>query len=512
MRDLIFLVLLAFGLWLVSVWFDLHDTLHTLMDETEGWEIDEAILALAFAGVAGFIYATRRNYDLRQEANRRRLAENQAQWIAQHDTLTNLPNRQFLNNWSQDILRSNHLVSHHAILVIALTGLNRINELPGKTGQNEALILEMVRRLTEAFSQDIVARLHEDTFAVVMEIEDERQVLRKANQAIASLTRPTTSSEPLAEISTNVGIALRPDHAATLDGALRCADVALLAARRKGRNTLALFSPGMDMEQARRADSEKRLRQAITQRLIIPHYQPVINLTTGQLHGFETLARWSPDPYETITPSVFIDMAEDIGAITDLTEQLLTQACKDALDWPSHLQLSVNISASMLTDRLLALRIIRILGETGFPPQRLELEITEHAYIRHLETAEDLLGDLHAAGISIALDDFGTGYSSLSHLAHLMFDKIKIDQSFVQGAEDDEKQHKILTAMLSLANVLGLETTAEGIETENQLKNLQQAGCLYGQGYLFGPAVAAQDVTQFMALPVNAEVTDQGTP
>ena len=198
-------------------------------------------------------------------------------------------------------------------------------------------------------------------------------------------------------------------------------------------------------------------------------------------------------------PSQFIPIAEDVGLISELTYHLLRQACTDAKAWPSHMVLSLNIAPSQLKDRRLPERVLGILTETGFAPGRLEIELTENALLDDLEAARVVLGSLRNIGVRIVLDDFGTGYSSLNHLRELQFDKIKIDRSFVQTMHDHDESRKIIDAILSLGQSLGLPTTAEGIEDEEHLAWLAQHGCTYGQGFLFGKAVPAREVLACLA-------------
>ncbi|WP_313617621.1 EAL domain-containing protein, partial [Rhizobium sp.] len=227
--------------------------------------------------------------------------------------------------------------------------------------------------------------------------------------------------------------------------------------------------------------------------VVEPYYQPFVELSTRKLAGFEALARWKTADGTFIPPSDFIPIAEDAGLIVELTEQLFRRACKDAMSWPADTILSFNVSPTQLCDRLLGLRLLKIMGESGLPVQRLEIEITESALIKDAVAAKEVLEDLTKAGIRIALDDFGTGYSSLSQLSNYQFQKIKIDRSFVQTFEASERQDKVVRAMIALGHGLGVEVTAEGIEEQSQLQYLQQLGCDLGQGYLFGRPQPIED-------------------
>jgi len=250
----------------------------------------------------------------------------------------------------------------------------------------------------------------------------------------------------------------------------------------------------MDAHIEHRIAIENELRAAIAGKMIVPYYQPVVSFEERRIIGFEALARWKSDKFGWVAPDVFIAVAEEIGVISELGDQLLRQACLDARAWPAGLTLAFNISAVQLRDPTIGLRVLAILAETGFSPHRLELEITETALVDNLKVAQAVTGQLREAGVRIALDDFGTGYATLSQLLSLKFDRIKIDRSFVERLGKDKESTTIVRAVLGLASGFNLETTAEGIESAEQLASLRADGCLEGQGYLFSKAVPASDV------------------
>ncbi|WP_273505174.1 putative bifunctional diguanylate cyclase/phosphodiesterase [Fulvimarina manganoxydans] len=255
----------------------------------------------------------------------------------------------------------------------------------------------------------------------------------------------------------------------------------------------------MTLESTERLRVEQELRQALSEEAIRPFYQPLIHLGDGSVHGFEALARWRNHKGEFVPPSLFIDIAENAGLITELFDQLLRRACRDALTWPSSMVLAFNLSPTQLSDGLLGQRVVEILEETGLPPERLEIELTESAVVKEMNCAMRVIGDLRRIGIKIALDDFGTGFSSLSQLANIPFDKIKIDRSFVASFETNSKQMKIVRSIVGLGQGLGAATLAEGIELESQYKGLSLLGCEYGQGFLFAKAMPASEVAAFLA-------------
>ena len=244
---------------------------------------------------------------------------------------------------------------------------------------------------------------------------------------------------------------------------------------------------------SRRANLERALRRAIHDDQIEIYYQPLIDLKGGRIVAFEALARWDHPDLGDVPPSSFIQIAEDFGLITPLSDLLLRKACREAVRWPSDITLAFNISATQLRDKLLGLRILGILADTGLSPHRLEIEITESAVVKEYKAAQLIIDELRAAGIRISLDDFGTGYSSLSQLSHFKFDQIKIDSTFIKNMLEDGDQAMLVKAVIGLGRGLGLATVGEGIENPNQLAFLREAGCELGQGFLFSKAVPAEE-------------------
>jgi EAL domain-containing protein (putative c-di-GMP-specific phosphodiesterase class I) len=250
----------------------------------------------------------------------------------------------------------------------------------------------------------------------------------------------------------------------------------------------------MDTHVERRIQIERELRSAIVADIVEPHYQPLISLKGDRIVGFETLARWENRTLGHIPPDVFIPIAEETGLINALGDQLLRRACIDANAWPATFTLAFNISPVQLRDPTLGLRILSILGQTGFSPHRLEIEITESAFVENTGVTKTVIDELRQAGVRIALDDFGTGYATLSQLLSFHLDKIKIDRSFVSHLDDNADSRVIVRAILVLAKGFGLTTTAEGVENAGQLAYLVANGCTQGQGYLFSKAVPAADI------------------
>jgi EAL domain-containing protein (putative c-di-GMP-specific phosphodiesterase class I) len=250
----------------------------------------------------------------------------------------------------------------------------------------------------------------------------------------------------------------------------------------------------MDDELRAQIHFEADLRRAVAECRIEPHYQPLIDMRSNRVYGFEILARWQHPNRGAVPPTLFIPAAERLGLIPNLTWSILRQACRDAARWTPDIRLSLNISPTQLKDLRLPDDLLAILKAEGFPPTRMEIEMTETALVTDIATARLVITALQSAGIQVSLDDFGTGYSSLYHLRELHFDKVKIDSSFVRSVQDRGDSEKIVDAILSLAQSLGIPTVAEGIEDSTTLRQLSERGCEYGQGYYFGKAMAAGDV------------------
>jgi predicted signal transduction protein with EAL and GGDEF domain len=328
-----------------------------------------------------------------------------------------------------------------------------------------------------------------------------------AQEMVDSLSAPIAWQEVEVEVGATIGIAPAPQEGLDAEELLRHADMAMYRGKREGRSTFRVFEPAMEEELQARISLEAGLRAAITRGEIKPHYQALVKLPGEELVGFEVLARWYHPEKGILAPDTFIHIAEDAGLITELSFGLLRQACEDAKRWPEHLSLAINVSPVQLKDRLLAPRLLGILSEARFPPNRLEIEVTESALTSDIEVARETLRMLQSFGVGIALDDFGTGYSSLCNLREINFDKIKIDRSFVQTLGESEESSKIVSAILGLGKSLGIKTTAEGIETPHNSDWLTEQGCTTGQGFLFGRPMPASAVDQlFEAMPAELDL------
>jgi diguanylate cyclase (GGDEF)-like protein len=451
-------------------------------------------LAKAFAVFRANVVALDQAHRATQEA------QEQAQALARHDALTGLPNRRLFNaELEQALADANAGEAQFVVMMFDLDRFKPVNDLKGHA-VGDLVLCEVARRLKELLPKgDVAARVGGDEFAIIARLDGAAQALEScvelAEQILAAISSPIDlgNGNGNIDIGASIGLALIPQDGADLEALLRAADVAMYRAKRDGRGRYCFFESGMGEELRAQAAREQELRQAVANGTIEPHYQPLIDIQTHRIYGFEMLARWRHSVHGYVRPDVFIPLAEKLGVIGELTWSLLGRACRDALEWDASVSLAVNISPLQLKDPSFSLQLIGILDETGFPPRRLEIEITESALVDDVDSTKLLLASLQQLGIRIALDDFGTGYSSLSHLRDLKFDKVKIDKSFVQAMDHDCESSKIVSAILSLANSLDLPTVAEGIEDALVLERLAKMGCELGQGYYFGKAVAAKE-------------------
>jgi predicted signal transduction protein with EAL and GGDEF domain len=337
----------------------------------------------------------------------------------------------------------------------------------------------------------VLARLGGDEFAIIQEggPNQHEGAIALALRIINAIARPFDLDGHPASVGTSIGIVLAPEHGLEPDDLLKKADLALYAVKAEGRNDFRLFRAEMLEESQTQQSAESELRNAIAQEEFELHYQPVIDARTQTLRGVEALVRWRHPTKGLIGPDRFIPLAESTGLIDQLGEWVLQKACTDAASWPDHVKVAINISAVQFKKGNLFDLILCTLVETGLAPERLELEITETALLDDQEAHLTTIRQLKNLGISIALDDFGTGYSSINYLTIFPFDKIKIDKSFTQGVLDRRDCRAIVASTLALAHGLGTVTTAEGVETEEQLEYMRNAGVDLVQGYLFGRPV-----------------------
>lgn len=459
------------------------------------WEADDLIFVAFVLSAALVTYGFLRYRDLAREIKARIEAEEEARNLARHDPLTGLPNRRFFEEQLDGSLRAVSAGEQLAVLMLDLDGFKAINDVHGHAAGDKALT-EFAHRVSANLRADaFLARIGGDEFSIILPaISSVDDVTNLARRIVAAVAEPIDIEHATVGFGVGVGIAVAPNDGTQGDELVRRADRALYRAKAAGRSSIRFFESEMDEIIERRDRMERELRAAIASDSLVPHFQPLVSLDGNRIIGFEALARWESESMGSVSPDVFIPMAEETGLITILGEQLLTRACLEARSWPADFTLSFNISAVQLRDPTFGLRVLSILGQTGFSCRQLEIEITETAAVENIAVAQNVIDDLRRAGVRIALDDFGTGYATMSQLLSLHLDKIKIDRSFVSRLGEGDDSRVIVRAILGLAKGFGLTTTAEGVEEEEQLAYLKANGCTEGQGYLFGRAIPAAEI------------------
>jgi diguanylate cyclase (GGDEF)-like protein len=382
-----------------------------------------------------------------------------------------------------------------ALLCLDLDQFKAVNDTLGHP-IGDALLQAVAQRLAERTREtDTVARLGGDEFAVVQSpIDKPSEATNFAQRLIDLLDEPFEVAGHQIVIGTSIGIAFAPQDGLDPDQLLKNADLALYRAKVDGRGIYRLFHAEMDAQMQARRLLELDLRQALRVGQLEVFYQPLVDVQTGTVSGLEALLRWRHPERGIIPPSNFIPLAEEIGLIVPIGEFVLQQACATAASWPGTPRIAINLSPAQFKSRNLLSAVAAALRNSCLPADRLELEVTETVMLQDTDTTLATLHQLRALGVHIAMDDFGTGYSSLSYLRRFPFDRIKIDQSFIRELGKTRDCGAIVRAVATLSNELGIETTAEGVETQDQLDALTLAGCTEVQGYLFSPAVPAIEV------------------
>jgi diguanylate cyclase (GGDEF)-like protein len=373
----------------------------------------------------------------------------------------------------------------------------------------DALLQMVARRLNARVREtDIVARLGGDEFAVVqLPIDKPSEAVDFAERLIAMFDEPLEVNGHQVVIGTSIGIAFAPQDGLDADELLKNADLALNRAKFDGRGVYRLFHTAMDADMRARRLLELDLRQALRGDQFEVYYQPLVDLRTQAVSGFEALLRWNHPERGMVSPGQFIPLAEEIGVIVPIGEWVLRQACAAAASWEGRQSVSVNLSPVQFKGHNVVASVAAALHEARLDPGRLELEITETVVLQDTEATLATLHELRNLGVSIAMDDFGTGYSSLSYLRRFPFDRIKIDQSFVREIGKQRDCGAIIRAVIALSHEFGMATTAEGVETREQLCALAQAGCSDIQGYLFSRPVRLQDIPAALrSMPLVADL------
>jgi diguanylate cyclase len=443
---------------------------------------------IVFAGRPHHVIAVR---DLKA----RKDAEQHIHFLAHHDALTGLPNRSYFNDRVDYEIAALAPGKSLGVLCLDLDRFKEINDLFGHAAGDRTLQAFASRIGALLDDRQMMARLGGDEFAILAPDMTSASAGRLAESILEALRHP--NDVPEIAIATSIGIALSPDDATDRQALLNHADVALYRAKQEGRNTYRFFEAKMGVEVRDRRLLEHDLRLAIDRGEFWLAYQPQLDIRTQKVVGFEALLRWKNAARGEISPGVFIPIAEDIGAILPIGDWVLKEACREAATWKTSLKVAVNVSAVQLHNNTFAQQLHQILLETGLPGKRLEIEITETALVRDLNRTLATLRQVKALGVEIAMDDFGTGYSSLSNLRAFPFDRIKIDRSFIKSVHSNQQAATIVRAVLGLGKGLGLPVIAEGVETDEELRFLQEESCDEVQGYLLGRPAAIGSFRQY---------------
>lgn len=434
-----------------------------------------------------------------QHAAQKRIDE-----LAYSDVLTGLPNRLLLSQRVNSVLHSPHRSedANFAVLFLDLDRFKVVNDSLGHTFGDRVLQLVAVRLQACLRQADMLCRLGGDEFVIYLPAGDLEVADRVARRILESMLRPFVLDGMGLSIQCSIGVALYPQDGKTLDELIKQADTAMYQVKERGRGNYGYYQPQMNEHLLARMKLEHAMRQALGQQRMQVHYQPQVDMETGRITGAEALLRWTDPELGSVSPGVFIPLAEESGYIVTLGAWVLEQAVQEAVRWMqagTPIAVSVNVSARELHQPDFVERLARLLQTHGLPPELLELELTESILLQDAQEAAQQLEAVAALGVALAIDDFGTGYSSLAYLKKLPISKLKIDQSFVRGLPDDDGDLAIVTAIVYMGRALRLVMVAEGVETEAQRAALLQLHCDQFQGYLCAPALAPQDLTPMLA-------------
>jgi diguanylate cyclase (GGDEF)-like protein len=440
-----------------------------------------------------------------EDITERTLAEERIRHMARHDSLTGLPNRAAFRDEMEQVLKRVRRGQMIAALCLDLDYFKNVNDTLGHL-IGDKLLCAVATRLKEVVREtDTIARLGGDEFAVLQTgLEKPDAAGSCAQRIITAINRPYDIDGHQVIVSTSIGIAIAPNDGSTTEQLLRNADMALYRAKSDGRAVYRYFEPEMDQQLQARRSLEMDLRNAVQNEEFLLLYQPQVDAVTEEITGCEALLRWNSPTRGMVSPAEFIPLAEEIGLIVPIGEWVLKQACCEAATWPKPVRVAVNLSPAQFKSRSVMQSVVSALAVSGLKASRLELEITESVLLHDNEATLATLHQLRSFGIKISMDDFGTGYSSLSYLRSFPFDKIKIDRSFIKDISDKGDCAAIVKAVAGLGKGLGIATTAEGVETIEQLLKVRTEGCTEVQGYFFSaprPAAALREYFESQKAP-----------
>jgi diguanylate cyclase (GGDEF)-like protein len=422
--------------------------------------------------------------------------------MARFDTLTGLPNRLHVSeSLGEALAAAEQWRSRCAFVIVGLDRFKSVNDTLGHAIGDRLLIRAAERLQSLVGAGEICGRMGADEFGIVFpDGADQAKLERFAAGAIASLSQPYDIDQHSLYVGASAGIAIGPRDGQTPETLIRSGDLALFGAKDSGGGVARVYEPQLHVEAEERRVMEIALRRALANNEFQLAYQPVVTGETGTVEGFEALLRWHNKQLGNVSPVKFIPIAEQARLIGPIGAWVLRTACRDAMAWPVTVRVAVNVSFEQLHDRDFAKTVAAALAESGLPANRLELEVTESVFMNEAPHAIAVLREILAMGVRLSLDDFGTGYSSLGYLSRTKFSTIKIDRSFVQGAAANAPESTaIIKAVVALADSLGMSTTAEGVETEEELAMIRRLGCRKIQGYLFGRPMPARDAQALFA-------------
>ncbi|ANY21035.1 Phytochrome-like protein cph2 [Tsuneonella dongtanensis] len=485
---------------------------------------DPILVNALLLNIALVIFGWRRYAELTQEIAERRKAEELARQLAETDPLTGSLNRRSIGAATEKLLSVAHAEGRAvAFVMVDLDNFKTINDLNGHQA-GDLLLSTTADRIRALLPRDsLLARLGGDEFACVIPYDPRfpDRIDQFACQLIERAGEPFDYDGLVLEITVSVGITSNLDTGAeaieegSAQALIHRADIAMYHAKKQGKNRYFWFEEPMESELRFRSELETGIRRGVARGEFVPYYEQQIDLETGALSGFEMLARWQSPTLGLVSPEVFIPVAEEIGVIAELSEQLIDRALADASEWDPRLSLSVNISPVQLRDPWFAQKILKLLVKHNFPPHRLDIEITESCLHENIGVVRSIITSLKNQGVTISLDDFGTGFSSLSQLRTLPFDRLKIDRSFVSEIGSADESDKLVRAIVSLGDGLDLPITAEGIEDTEILRKLRTMGQLKGQGYYYGRPEAIDAVRSRLdsaGLLAKREATTKSDP
>ena len=435
---------------------------------------------------------------LHQEIRTSREGERAALLLARHDPLTDLPNRRVFKEVLGETLALLGPGESVGVMFVDFDGFKAINDFHGH-GIGDEMLCQGAERLREAIGEErTLCRLGGDEFAIMCEVgASPVRLERIAARIVAAFAEPFHLHDRKLKLGASVGIAIAPKDGCEVVDVLRAADQAMYRAKKAGKGRFSLFEAKKEPTR-RRTMLRSKLLDAIANREIVPFYEPIVDLSSQRICGFEALARWRRPQRSVLAPGSFLPMIEDMKLASPLALSLLEQICEDARAWPAHYRIAMNLSSSQLQDALLMRDAARTIRASGLEPARFVMEISETALLDNLQDSCAAIDSLRAQGLSVALDNFGNGASSLLHLRLLSFDRLKIDRAFVGSIDSDPRGADYVRAIVAVGKSLHLEVTAQGIETPAVLARLEEMGCQFGQGFLYSQPVPAEAIANLL--------------